>query len=210
MLALYIILGILGFLFLLTLLNINIYALFDEELSLSVRIGFIKLRLLPPKPKKPKKKRSKKKKEEKPAEPEPEKEKQPSTLKKLYKQHGVTGLVNIVSELSKLAASTLKGLFSTLRVKKLVLDIRVAGEDAADSAIKYGYLCTALYPALGILMGIVKVKRYEINAAPDFSDEPKSRAYAEAHIKARILSLLIALVPRVIDALKLLIKIRNS
>ena len=72
MIALYIILGVLLLLFLLTLLNVWVLAGYNEELRLSVRIAFVKIQLVPPKQgkekkeKKPKKTQKKKTKEEKP------------------------------------------------------------------------------------------------------------------------------------------------
>ena len=63
MLALYIITGVLLLLFLLMLFNIYIYADYNNELFLSLKVAFIKIKLLPQKPEKkvqPKKKARKK------------------------------------------------------------------------------------------------------------------------------------------------------
>ena len=75
MLALYIITGVLLLLFLLMLFNIYIYADYNNELFLSLKVAFIKIKLLPQKPEKkvqpqnqkPKRKSPKKRKSKNPS-----------------------------------------------------------------------------------------------------------------------------------------------
>lgn len=212
MLALYIILGVLLLLFSLTLLNVVWYAEYDEELRVLVRIGFLKIQLAPQKPKKekPKKKAPKKQKKQKKKTAEP-KEKKPSFIKQLHKEHGITGIINIVQRLAELVVGALKGVFSHLIVTELTVKIEVSGEDAADSAIKYGRVCAALFPALGAITKIVKVKHYNVNVTPVFSDKPgTTRAYAKAKAKLRLIHILRHLLTKGISALKLYTDVKNS
>lgn len=207
MIALYIILGILLFLFLLTLLNIWVLVNYDEELALFVRVAFVKLQIIPSKPKKKKKKpkKPKKKTKKKPKEEKPEKEKAFS-IKDYVKEKGVSGILNIVKRVAKLAVGALKDLFSKITVTKLSLRLRVAGSDAADSAVKYGRVCSVLYPALKVIAEVVTVEDYDIDVEPDFSDEPKNSAKAEVKAKVRIISLIGVAFKHGFQALRLILK----
>ncbi len=212
MFVLYIILGILLFLFLLTLLNIRVIAVYNEELTLWVRVAFVKLRLVPPKPKKKKKKKPQKKPSKKPSKQKPEKKKAKKSFdfKALVKENGVSGIINIVKRIAKLAVGTLKDFFSAVTVTKLSVYLKIAGSDAADSAIKYGRVCAVLFPSLNAVMNVVRVKKYEVNVNPDFSDEPKNSAKAELRAKIRVLSIIIIAFKRGIQALKLFMKLKKS
>ena len=212
MFVLYILLGILLFLFLLTLLNIRVIAVYNEELTLWVRVAFVKLRLVPPKPKKKKKKKPQKKPSKKPSKQKPEKKKAKKSFdfKALVKENGVSGIINIVKRIAKLAVGTLKDFFSAVTVTKLSVYLKIAGSDAADSAIKYGRVCAVLFPSLNAVMNVVRVKKYEVNVNPDFSDEPKNSAKAELRAKIRVLSIIIIAFKRGIQALKLFMKLKKS
>ena len=214
MLALYIILGVLLLLFSLTLLNVVWYAEYDEELRVLVRIGFLKIQLAPSKPEKEKskKKSPKKQKKKKPKKKtDKPKEKKPSFIKQLHKEHGVSGIINIVQRLSELVVGALKGVFSHLVVTELTVKLEISGEDAAETAIKYGKVCAALFPALGVITKIVKVKHYNVSVTPVFSDKPgTTRAYAKAKAKLRLIHILRHLLTKGISALKLYTDVKNS
>ena len=211
---LYIILGILLFLFLLTLFNIYVYVIYDNELFLTVKVAFIKIKILPPeekkkkaekKPKKEKKKKKKKKKKK--SDKKPEKEK-PNKLSAYFKQKGVSGILNIVKRVSKLAVGVLKDLFKKITVEKLKVEIKIAGETAEDTAVHYGEVCSVFFPALRLITEIVKVKIYDVNVTPDFTDGAKSDAKADVTAKIRILSLLKIVFSRAIEILRLYLKAR--
>ena len=204
MIALYIILGILLLLFLITFLNVWVFASYNEELRLFIKIAFIKLQLVPPKPKKEKKKPKKGKKKE-PEKEKPEKEKSFS-IKDYVKEKGISGILNIVKRVADLAVGALKDLLGKITVTKLSIRIRVAGEDAADSAVKYGRVCSALYPALRVIAEVVTIEDYNIDIEPDFSDKPKNSAKGEAVAKIRIISILKVVFKRGLQTLRLLLK----
>ncbi len=210
MLALYIILGILLFLFLLTLFNIYVYVIYDNELFLSVKVAFIKIKILPPEEKKKKaekKPKKGKKKKKKKSDKKPEKKK-PNKLTAYFKQKGVSGIVNIVKRISKLAVGVLKDLFKKITVEKLKIEIKIAGETAEDTAVRYGEVCSVFFPALRLITQIVKVKVYDVNVNPDFSDGAKSDAKADVVAKIRILSLLKIAFSRAFEVLRLYLKAR--
>ena len=156
MLVLYIILSILLCLFLLTLFNIYVYAEYKDQLSLWIKVAFVKVQLIPQKPKKKKKKPKKKKVKEK--KQEQITEKQENALLKFVKEKGISGVINILKQISKLATDTLKDLFKRITVTEFTLNVQVAGEDAADTAIKYGYCCSVIFPAVSAILSVVKYK----------------------------------------------------
>lgn len=208
MLALYIILGILLFLFLITLFNIYVYADYDNELFLNLKIAFIKIKLIPSKPKKkkPEKKKKKKKLDSEKSDKEKKKKEKSFSIKDYVKQKGVSGIINIVKRISALAVDTLKDLFSKITVNELTVNIKIAAETAEETAVNYGRVCAVFFPALKLITDIVTVKRYNVNVNPDFTDGAKSSATAKVIAKIRILSLLKIAVTRAFTALRIYLR----
>ncbi len=64
--------------------------------------------------------------------------------------------------------STLKFIIRKTVIKNLNLNVTVAGEDAAQTAIAYGSVCSLLYPAVAFLKGITTVKKDNITLLCDF------------------------------------------
>lgn len=185
MLWLYILLGILLFFLLILLIPIKIKLEYQNKLVLFLYIGFVKLRLIPSKPKKSKKEKSKVKTAEKTKEPEKN--------NNIIKEKGVSWLVNLIKKIAELAGGVLKDFFKHIIIKKLMLSIVVAEEDAAKTAVNYGYYCSAVYPAVGIIVRNVKCKKYGIDIKPDFDENAKSCYYAELEAKIRVLWILAVL-----------------
>lgn len=82
------------------------------------------------------------------------------------------GRFNGIVELLKYIASKTKGMLKKIMkhivIKELFIDLTVAGDDAADTAIKYGKTCAAVFPALGTICTNAKVKEYDLEVNPDF------------------------------------------
>lgn len=53
-------------------------------------------------------------------------------------------------------------------IKNLQIGFTVTGEDAADTAIKYGEVASVLFPAMSFLTRNLKVRKYDIELTPDF------------------------------------------
>ena len=162
MLWLYILLGIVLFIALVMFIPITLRASYKEKFWCAVYIGFVKLQLVPAKPKKEKKKKKAKKQTQKTEQPKKATEKKPS----LIKQYGIEWLLNLIKKVAELAVSALQDFFSHILVKKLSLSISVAGDDAADTAIKYGKYCAVVYPAVGTIVRVVKCKGYGVDINP--------------------------------------------
>lgn len=179
MLWLYIILGILLFILLALLVPIGIKLKYQNELELLLYIGFVKLRLIPEKPKKHKKEKAKKTIEEKPKEPEKK--------KNMIQEKGLSWLVSLIKKTAELAVGVLKDFFKHILIKKLLLSITVAEDDAAKTAVNYGYYCSAVYPAIGLIADSVKCKKYGVDIKPDFAEKAKSNYLIELEVKIRVL-----------------------
>ena len=176
MIALYIILGILLLLFLISLIKVEVFASYSDELTLTLKVLFYKKTLLPA-PEKPKKQPEKK--EQKPKEPQPKKEKKPkekkpSYLTKLREKKGLTGLLSLLSGLAKIAAGTLKGLFSHLVIRKLDVGIALSSGDAASTAVN-------------VIVAATVCKNYNVTLEPVFDDEKQTEITAEVSAYLRVM-----------------------
>lgn len=191
MIALYIILGILLLLFLITLIKVEVFATYSEELTLTLKILFVRIPLISPdkKPKKKPEKKPEKKKEEKPApkKEEKEKEKKQSYLQKLKEKKGLSGLVSLFTSIAKIAVGALKGLFSHIVIKKLDVGILLSGEDAATVALNYGKLCSVFYPAVNIITSATVCKQYNVSLEPCFDPDRETEIYTDVHAYLRII-----------------------
>ncbi len=206
MLVQLIIFSVLILLFLATLFNVYIYAEFVEELSLTVKIAFLKFRILPQTEKKKRSKKKKKKTEKdnkKKSEKKPEKKSSPFEY---FKEKGLSGIINIIKSVAKFATGVLKDLFKKITVTHFSLDFKIAGDDAADSAIKYGYCCSAIFPALRAILGVVKCNKYDVNINPDFSDTPKTTINVKVVAKIRICSVISFVLSKAFSALRIYLK----
>lgn len=200
MLWLYILLGILLVIFLLLLIPVKLKASYDEDFRCSLKIGFIKIQLYPQKPKKKKKKSEKT--DEKPEHEEKKKE-------SLIKEKGISWLFDLIKKIADLAVGALKDFFRHIIVKKLMLSISIAGDNAADTAVKYGYCCSAVYPAFGIIVGAVKCRSYGVDISPNFQEKAKSAVNMELEAKIKILWLLALVLKHGYKGLKLLADLKN-
>ena len=190
MIALYIILGILLLFFLICLIRVQLFLLYNDEVKLSLKILFYKMTLLPaPQKKKQEHEKKGEKKEKKPKAEEKkpqEKEQKPSYLSKLKEKKGVTGLISLFTEIAKIAGGMLKGIFSHLVIKRLNVGIALNSGDAYCTAMDYGKICSVFYPAVNIITSITVCKDYHVTLEPIFDDERNTEAYADVHAYIRI------------------------
>ena len=179
-----IILSLLMLAVLVSLLNVHIEAYFNQELCLKVRVFFVKVQLLPSREKKekPKKKRNKKKKEA----AEKTKEDESGGIKKILKEKGVSGFLDMLRELTRLALSVLSPLLSHLKVRCLSIKISYAGKDAAKTAVGYGECCAAVYPFASLIASHTDCKSLQIDVKPNFTEGAKTELDAVFKLKIRI------------------------
>ncbi len=202
MLALYILGGILLFLFLLTLLPVHIDVAFREEFELTLRYAFLRFPLLPG---------EEAPEESEPPQPEPEKKPGPGPadrLKKALKREGFWGLVQAVGEFIKEAMMASGRMLSHLKLKRFDLYLCLGGAyDAAQAAILYGQLSAGVYGACGMLFSLMPCKKKGVTVDLDYSAAENTADFS-ASLSMRPLFALKAGLKILWNALPLLRKLR--
>lgn len=180
MIALYIILAVIALIVILFSIKVSVTAVYDETFTLDVKWLFIKLRIYPEDEEKKAKKEAKKaekeqkKKNSKKEKTEKEKTEEPSQpksniFKDFYNNQGFAATVNLIRTAAAQLGGFLKGVYRAFVIENLTVLLKVsAGDDAAQTAVKYGKVCSAVYPAMGFICSNMKVKQYDVNVVPDF------------------------------------------
>ena len=82
----------------------------------------------------------------------------------------VQRLLSVLKTLPEAVRKALKGA----RIRRFRLQLFAAGDDAADTALKYGEICAAVWPALGFLSSFFTFIRPQIEMKADYmADETK-------------------------------------
>lgn len=177
MIALLIILGVILFIIGILTVPFNVYAEYIDSFVLYVRWAFIKIYIYPPADKKKKKKKEKKKKdkddeeekeEDKKDEEEKPKEKGDNFIKVFYNNQGVSGILNLLASIVEKLKKGLHKIGKSFYIRKLWLRINVAEGDSAATAIKYGKICSAVYPSMGYIIDCVNSKNCSVKVQSDF------------------------------------------
>lgn len=168
MIALYVIGGILLFLFLLLIIPVSVEAGYTDSFILRLRYGGIKVfdtgkQKKPKKPRKPKKPKPEGKGEKKPVKP-----KKDGFVKKIFRDHGKIGGIKFIFSVLKAGLSKAVWVIKKIKFKKLLLDITVSSEDAAATAVSYGGVCAAVYPVIALIKENTCVAVSEVNIRTDF------------------------------------------
>ena len=142
MTALYIIVGILLFIFLLLMIPVSFRFRYDGEPELILQYLFVRIKLVPPKEKSEKQKNESEK-SEKPKEKKPEKKE--NNLKKLYKKRGLDGLFEILSDVTPTSAIAVK------IIAPKEIDFFFAIHPPTEKVI-FTALCAAFFPFLSSLL----------------------------------------------------------
>ncbi len=221
MTALYIILGIIALIVILFSIKVSVTAEYADSFSLDVQWLFIKLHIFPQteeqkakrEAKKAKKEEKKKKKKKKPEKEKPKEEKKeedkPSEPKKnifkdFYENQGFGATVELVRTAAAQLGGFLGSVYRAFVIENLQLLLKVSsGDDAAQNAIKYGKVCSAVYPSMGFICSNMKVKKYEVNVVPDFISQENKAQFALS-LSVRPIKLTNAVV---VLAFKLLLKV---
>ena len=188
MTALYIILGIIALIVILCSVKVKITAEYGEAFSLDVQWLFIKLHIFPQteeqkaqrEAKKAKKEEKKKKKpeEEKKEEDKPSEPKK-NIFKEFYENQGFGATVELIQTAAAQLGGFMGSIYRAFVIENLKLLLKVSsGDDAAQNAIKYGKVCSAVYPSMGFICSNMKVKKYEVNVVPDFISQENKAQFA--------------------------------
>ena len=180
MIALYIILAVIALIVILFSIKVSVTAVYDETFTLDIKWLFIKLRIYPEDEEKKAKKEAKKaekeqkKKNSKKEKPKKEKTEESASPKSnifrdFYNNQGFAATVNLIRTAAAQLGGFLKGVYRAFVIENLTVLLKVsAGDDAAQTAVKYGKVCSAVYPAMGFICSNMKVKQYDVNVVPDF------------------------------------------
>lgn len=193
MTALYIILGIIALIVILFSIKVSVTAEYADLFSLDVQWLFIKLHIFPQTEEQKAKREAKKakkeeKKKKKPEKEKPEKEKKeedkPSEPKKnifkeFYENQGFGATVELIHTAASQLGGFMGSIYRAFVIENLKLLLKVSsGDDAAQNAIKYGKVCSAVYPSMGFICSNMKVKKYEVNVVPDFISQENKAQFA--------------------------------
>ena len=189
MTALYIILGIIVLIVILFSIKVSVTAEYADSFSLDVQWLFIKAHIFPQTEEQKAKKAAKKaKKEEKKKKKKPEEEKKeedkPSEPKKnifkeFYENQGFGATVELIQTAAAQLGGFMGSIYRAFVIENLKLLLKVSsGDDAARNAIKYGKVCSAVYPSMGFICSNMKVKKYEVNVVPDFISQENKAQFA--------------------------------
>lgn len=208
MTALYILIGIIAFFVLLLSVKIVITVHYEDDVAVSVGWLFLKFNILPKKEKEDKPKKEKKKKEEETPKNESEIIKEPKKKKenmfvRFYHNRGVSGVVQLLKDAAKALGGMFKRIGRAFLFEELYISLDVGAGDSAETAIKYGKVCSAAFPAMGLIVSTMRVKKYSININPDFI-YGKNVARLHTKISVRPIALINAVI---ILAFELLFKV---
>ena len=200
-------------LFFILLLSVGLKVIVHSEggVDLTVSWLFLKFRILPQDEEKKKKKEEKKKKKEakkaekdgkedgKEEKPKDETIKEPKAGKdnmflKYYRNNGVSGTVELVERLAKVTGTMFRGIARSFTIDEMYISLTVGAGDSADTAIKYGKTCSVFYPAIGLIVDTMRVRKYSVEVKPDFV-EGKNEAKLHAKLSLcprRLINALIA------------------
>lgn len=209
MTALYIFLGIVAFIVILLSIKLCVTVHYEDDVELSLKWLFLNIKILPKNEDKPKKeKKEKPKKEEKPKDEseiikEPKKKNQDNMFVRFYKNRGVSGVVQLLKDTAKAVGGMFKRIGKAFVFEELFVSLTVGAGDSAETAIKYGKTCSAAFPAMGLIVSTMNVKKYSIEINPDFINGSNG-AKLHTNISVRPIKLINAII---IVAFELLFKV---
>ena len=190
MIVLWVILGIL-----LVLLFSPLYVtmIYQESFCAKVRFLFLTYTFSPEKSKEKASQKEKTPKKQKKEKEDTDSQKDQSKWKNLFKERGLDGMIDLVKKFMEQVTQPIKKLLTHFHIKKLVCEVSVSTEDAAETAILYGQVCAVIYPAVAMVTEAAKLYRFTASVAPDF-DKEKSSVNFELKFHVLTIWLLIAAV----------------
>lgn len=84
------------------------------------------------------------------------------------RDRGLSDTLHDWSEQLRALTGAARRVLRAITVDRLRVEITVAGEDAADTALLYGRLCAVLYTAVGLLASLMRVRSPHVVVTPLF------------------------------------------
>ena len=191
MTALIIIFSILLFLFLVSLIKINVIAEYRDKPKVTLKILFIKINII--KEKKAKKKSTSNKPKSQTKKKNTKKKTKKNDTKKesisiaLLKKQGVSGLLDILKRLLSIAKGSLSNFFKHFIIHNFDVKVTLGGDDPSDTALGYG---AVFYPVMGRLYTTLNIEDYTADVVCDFNEDSKTTAFAYLYGSIRIIFIL--------------------
>ena len=179
MTALYIILGIIAFFVLLLSVKVAVTVHYEDDVAVSVKWLFLKFNILP------------------------NKKKKDNMFIRFYRNRGVEGVVQLLKDAAKAVGGMFGRIGRAFLFEELIISLTVGAGDSAETAIKYGKVCSAAFPAMGFVVSKMRVKKYNIEINPDFI-YGKNEARLHTQVSVRPIRLINAVI---IVAFELLFKV---
>ena len=187
MTAVYIICGVLLFILILLIVPVSIDIDYRDKLFVKVRYAGIKFFDSD-------KQKDKKKPEDKKtakAEHKVSGKKKEGYIARLFREKGKIEGIKFCFALAKAVISRAVFVIKRIRFRELLIDISVASDDAANTAISYGAVCAAVYPTVNLLDQKTSLTVKKVNVYTDF-DKLSPEIEAAVLLKTRLIYALIA------------------
>lgn len=173
MIFLYILLTVLLIIFISLLFPFGVDILIDKKINLTIRYGIIKFPINLEKIEKAKAEEKGTATAEK-GKTKVVKSKSENPVTKLFRNETFVDAIIELCDIAKDFLSQFAKLLRRVYAKKFKLDIVVSDSDAAQTAIKFGQVCAAVYPLRGIAEGLIKFKQDDVNITSDFENGQNS------------------------------------
>lgn len=150
-----------------------------------------------------------KKKQKNKSEKAPEKKEKKKTS--AIKEKGISAFLEDLKSIIKGVWTLLVNVLKRAILSKLRIKLNVAGEDAADTAIIYGYANAVIYPVVSAFTENVKeYKELDVQITPDFSDDAQATVVFELEINIKPSNLVGAIIESRESAVNLLSALSNK
>ena len=151
------IVGILLAIFLAVQLSrVGVRIAFGEELKVALRLGPVRVQVVP-------KKKTEKKKPQKEKPPKKKKEKPKKEMPKITAR----AVLDSLPELWRILKKGLRMTFRRVRIAPMDVSAVIGGEDPADTALLYGRLSAAMYAVVPVLQELVRMPDPHIHLEPE-------------------------------------------
>lgn len=131
------------------------------------------------------------------------------TLQKIIKHLGFKGTVDFLFSPEIGFWRRIGYILKKLVIKKFRLNVTVASDDAAQTALLYGGVCAVLYPVVGFLETVMDFREDNMKIICDYeASSPDLDFFAE--IKIRVFHLLTAVFKIIPDITKILKEVKKN
>jgi hypothetical protein len=115
--------------------------------------------------------------------PKKNEEKPKYPLKNFYQNQGVAGVLDMAQAAFRMLKKLAGGVCRAFTINQLFVRLSISGKEAADTALRYGKACAAVFPLMGFACANMRVRRYAADVRPDFLGGKTSAAF---HVKISV------------------------